>query len=252
MAVCDICSTPGKGTTMTSDDMRRALSDGFNPFALELVKLPAGLDQGTDFKKLWQTNSFEQWKQTVASDTTGWNVCQTCMVKVNNSLNHGTQKDTAAQSKSNETGKGGIIEFNGRVYTLVDSPEDFVNRSMARMMPGYYPFTPDNVDQAMGALMFACQSNQVNPKIVFEPVHWVCTKCSRPLLRDVAFLFWTRNKPNAPKSVEGGKATQKQIEAFARTKKCPHCQHDTFAYLTLLGQPHPEDVVKPWWQFWKK
>ena len=250
MAVCDICGIPGVGTTVKSDDMRRALKGGFDPFRLELVKLPAALDQGPDFKKLWQANSFEQWKQTVASDTTGWNVCPACLVKVKDYLGPVGTEGHAAKSPSSGKGIPGTLRFNGRDYSLVDSAEEFVKHSLA-MTPSYYAFRPDDVDQTMRSLTTASQWAGVNPKTVFEPVHWVCTRCARPLLRDVAFLFWTRNKPNAPKRVEGGKATQKQIDTFARTKQCPHCRNDAFAYLTLSGGTHPADTVKAWWQFWK-
>jgi hypothetical protein len=73
MAVCDICGAPGTGTILSADDMRTAVfKKGFNPFAMGLVRSVAPTN-----------TAFEGWKNTiVAQDTSDWNVCAGCMLRL--------------------------------------------------------------------------------------------------------------------------------------------------------------------------
>lgn len=76
MAVCDICSVPGIGTLVSAEQMREAVfANGFNPFALGLVRNPMSLLLGA--------GAYDSWKTTiVAQDTSDWNVCSQCMTKI--------------------------------------------------------------------------------------------------------------------------------------------------------------------------
>ena len=71
MVVCDLCNSPGKGTLVSAEDMRKAVfKNGFNPFSLGLVPV---LFPG----------QFEGWKNNiVAQDTSDWNICAGCMSKL--------------------------------------------------------------------------------------------------------------------------------------------------------------------------
>ena len=73
---CDICSVPGIGTQVSSEDfMRGVCVCGFNPFQLGLANAGTSSAAGLDPNSL-----FESWKTTmVCRNTTPWNVCQRCM-----------------------------------------------------------------------------------------------------------------------------------------------------------------------------
>ena len=73
--VCDICNTPGMGTNVSADQMRKAVfQGGFNPFQLKLLR---------DYSSLLGLNdkaAYENWKNNVvAQDTTDWNICPNCL-----------------------------------------------------------------------------------------------------------------------------------------------------------------------------
>jgi len=72
-AYCDICSANRQGTWVGSEDMRTAVfKNGFNPFATELGPLALG-----------GPLAYEPWKNiVVAQDTTDWNVCERCMLRL--------------------------------------------------------------------------------------------------------------------------------------------------------------------------
>jgi hypothetical protein len=74
MAVCDVCSAPGKGTIISSEQMREAVfSKGFNPFKLGLAQNPMVAMVGAQAM-------YQNWKTTiVAQDTSDWNICPRCM-----------------------------------------------------------------------------------------------------------------------------------------------------------------------------
>lgn len=76
---CDICSAPGTGTHVSSDDMRHAVNvNGFNPFSQGLACTAVMTAMGGNAGEM-----FEQWKAImVAGDTTGWTVCPRCMSKL--------------------------------------------------------------------------------------------------------------------------------------------------------------------------
>ena len=72
MAVCDICTTPGMGQVISSENVRQAVfGKGFDPFKLGLVPNLTGASS---------TAVFTEWKRTVvAQDTSDWNICSRCM-----------------------------------------------------------------------------------------------------------------------------------------------------------------------------
>jgi len=74
MAVCDICNSPGMGTVVGSDDMRKAVKKGFNPLTLGLVTDPMARMGGATW--------YAGWKNIVAQDTSDWNICSTCMAQL--------------------------------------------------------------------------------------------------------------------------------------------------------------------------
>jgi len=80
MAVCDICSTPGVGTVISAEDMRKAVfKKGFNPVSHGLVRDPIALMNKTEW--------YNGWKNTiVAQDTSDWNICPNCMAKLKSYL----------------------------------------------------------------------------------------------------------------------------------------------------------------------
>jgi hypothetical protein len=88
MSLCDICSTPGMGTIIGAEDMRRAVfKRGFDPFALGLVTNPMLLMAGAAL-------AYTTWKNTiVAQDTSDWNICPKCLAQLSPYL-RGTAKAT--------------------------------------------------------------------------------------------------------------------------------------------------------------
>ena len=76
MVVCDICNSPGRGTLVSAEDMRKAVfKKGFNPFALGLVG------------GFMMNSAYEGWKNNiVAQDTSDWNICAGCMSKLSSYL----------------------------------------------------------------------------------------------------------------------------------------------------------------------
>lgn len=75
MAVCDICSNPGLGTTIGAADMRKAVKKkNFNPLKEGLIKDPMALAGGD----AW----YAGWKNMVNQDTSDWNICPRCMAKL--------------------------------------------------------------------------------------------------------------------------------------------------------------------------
>jgi alpha-glucoside transport system substrate-binding protein len=75
--VCDICNAPGMGTIVSADQMREAVfRRGFNPFKLGLVMSPM-------ISIVGEQEAYQHWKDTiVAQDTSDWNVCANCMLKL--------------------------------------------------------------------------------------------------------------------------------------------------------------------------
>ena len=72
--VCDICNAPGMGTMINAEQMREAVfKRGFDPFQSGPLKDYASLS-GLGVKE-----AYEDWKNVVAQDTTGWNICPNCM-----------------------------------------------------------------------------------------------------------------------------------------------------------------------------
>jgi len=90
MAVCDICNTPGMGTVISAEDMKRAVfKKGFNPLSLGLVRDPMA--------QMHKNEWYQGWKNTiVAQDTSDWNICPNCMVKLKPYLG-GTPKPTGVK-----------------------------------------------------------------------------------------------------------------------------------------------------------
>ncbi|MGF7119224.1 hypothetical protein [Methanobacterium oryzae] len=90
MALCDICGVSGMGTVISSDQMRKAVRNGFNPFKLRLV---IGL--------LSPEEHFNYWKNTVVlQDTSDWNICDKCMGHVRKYLNETPQPKNINHSYS--------------------------------------------------------------------------------------------------------------------------------------------------------
>jgi hypothetical protein len=77
MVICDICGTHGSGTYVSAEQIREAVfANGFNPFAL-------GLSKNSPMYKMLGDEAYEFWKETiVAQDTSDWNICSRCMVKL--------------------------------------------------------------------------------------------------------------------------------------------------------------------------
>ena len=74
MAVCDICSSPGIGSAISADDMRKAVKKGFNPLTLGLVEDPMAVMGGAKW--------YAGWKNMVAQDTSDWSICSNCMAQL--------------------------------------------------------------------------------------------------------------------------------------------------------------------------
>lgn len=66
VSVCDVCNTPGEGTKITADQMRKAAKAGFSPFSSDY----AGLSR------------LETWRAMVQANDTNWNLCGECLRKV--------------------------------------------------------------------------------------------------------------------------------------------------------------------------
>ena len=75
--VCDICNRPGKHALVSSNTLRKAVNNGFNPFRLPQLRGASDmLGIPVDFQ-------FQQWKQRLSTDTTDWNLCSNCKASVN-------------------------------------------------------------------------------------------------------------------------------------------------------------------------
>jgi hypothetical protein len=88
MMICDLCSTPGKGTIVGPEQMRRAVFvKGFNPFAL-------GLSRETGIYRQYGAGACEYWKTNiVAPDITNWNICPRCMIHLKGYLDEPPKAD---------------------------------------------------------------------------------------------------------------------------------------------------------------
>ncbi len=75
--ICDICSTPGSFTAVSSGTMRSAVRGGFNPFTLGLAKT-ANTALGLMGVTVSLSDQFADWKTRLDRDTTDWNVCPKC------------------------------------------------------------------------------------------------------------------------------------------------------------------------------
>jgi hypothetical protein len=65
---CDICNSDEKGTLVTATNIRNAVSKGFNPFQLGLVR-------DIYVKK----DGFEKWETFISMDHSDWDVCPNCL-----------------------------------------------------------------------------------------------------------------------------------------------------------------------------
>ena len=75
--ICDICSGSGEGGQhISSDNMRKAVDAGYNPFKGG----GAGLTPGkmAAFMGVSPDMAFANWKSKVVSDTSGWYICPAC------------------------------------------------------------------------------------------------------------------------------------------------------------------------------
>ncbi|GEM_PF-3471883 len=73
MGLCDICNTPGMGTSVSSVQMREAVfGKGFNPYSSNLATNPMAAIVSSE-------EAYQNWKSMVAQDTSDWNVCSKCM-----------------------------------------------------------------------------------------------------------------------------------------------------------------------------
>ncbi len=82
--ICDICSKPGRFKEVTSDAVRQAVQEGFNPFDLGLI----AIDPTQEMLGMTKEKLFINWKNnTVAPDTTNWNICPVCYGNMEKNLN---------------------------------------------------------------------------------------------------------------------------------------------------------------------
>jgi len=67
--VCDICSGSDSGAIIISPkEMRRAMDNRFNPFALNLAKAPYGQEEII----------YQVWKREWYGSKTNWAICPNC------------------------------------------------------------------------------------------------------------------------------------------------------------------------------
>ena len=85
--ICDICSSPGTGTIISANQMRKAVfSRGFNPFKMGLVNNPAIMMVG-------EQATYQHWKDMiVAQSASDWNICPKCMAKLKPYLSEQSKK----------------------------------------------------------------------------------------------------------------------------------------------------------------
>ena len=78
MAFCDVCARPANGETVANADFKRAVKNGFNPFALGLSG--EALEQVIAMARMSDLDPQAKWReQIIERDATDWNVCLTCM-----------------------------------------------------------------------------------------------------------------------------------------------------------------------------
>ncbi len=88
MAFCDVCARPANGETVANAEFKRAVGNGFNPFALGLPG--EALEQVITMARISGMDPQTMWReQIVERDTTDWNVCLTCMASLRRYLTTG-------------------------------------------------------------------------------------------------------------------------------------------------------------------
>ncbi len=190
-------------------------------------------------------------------------------------------KQPKSDERANASSQSEQLTFTGQTYRLVKTADEVLTGFQARAMVAY-AFAPDDAESVMRSLVQACRTRQVDPKNVFAPTLWVCTRCATALARDLVYLFWAANKPVA-QTVRGGKTSQQDVAAFRNDRSCPACHNRVFAFLspsyrddlapaeaepsaavplfsleTVEPPPYVDEVPaaaagpkKKWWQFWK-
>ena len=88
VAFCDVCARPANGETVANAEFKRAVGNGFNPFALGLPG--EALEQVITMARISGMDPQTMWReQIVERDTTDWNVCLTCMASLRRYLTTG-------------------------------------------------------------------------------------------------------------------------------------------------------------------
>ena len=81
MQVCDICSTPGSGTRVGSEDLRRAIAkNGLNPVRLGLFR--SASYTAAKASGISDDVIYANWKNQVAQDRSDWNICAACIAAI--------------------------------------------------------------------------------------------------------------------------------------------------------------------------
>lgn len=74
--VCDLCDTPADGTMLAAADIRHAIVDkGFNPF----LRIPLLIEKIMGSAPEIHLRNI---KSLVQSDTSDWNICQSCLMEL--------------------------------------------------------------------------------------------------------------------------------------------------------------------------
>ena len=79
---CDVCSSPGTGTRIGPQDMRKAVSSGFDPFSRGIVSQQTK-SQWSNANLYGSSDPLKNWRENlVAIDQSDWNLCSNCMSAV--------------------------------------------------------------------------------------------------------------------------------------------------------------------------
>ena len=95
MGFCDVCARQGDGEIVANARFKRAVRNGFNPFALGLPG--DALKQVITMAQMSSMDPQTMWReQIVERDTTDWNVCLTCMAALRRYLETGDATPASA------------------------------------------------------------------------------------------------------------------------------------------------------------
>jgi len=111
MFSCDVCKKPVDGNALvgiSAKHMQRAVRDGFNPFEVPEIAMPAPEAEAEE-SHLDDETCFETWREAVLGTNVDWRLCPTCM----GALFKATASADEARVTQTEDTTSGLIKSAG-------------------------------------------------------------------------------------------------------------------------------------------